>query len=314
MKTFWFPKLLVLALLILSMAIPVSVMADMGGGDGGQSVVGTLILDNKNPDTWQRIADGKYGVFTYNSSGDTLNWSLAVAGLGETPTQYSLIYYANPYPGNFPGALIWSGESTAEGRIDVALNSVDLGIDLPTPPDSNMVTSHAAPPDSYTHHYGAKIWLVPSSCYDSNTKSITSWQPDKFLFETDLINYVDTDKTGGSETSLTTTVTEAQATIAFSRDPSDLVFGSVAIGSCSSVHTITITNIGNVPIIVTLTPSAGFYTSCLKLDGALVPTGGWQTSKLDEDESYTFGATVCPLPGLSGTQVGTITYMAEFAP
>lgn len=299
--------------MVLTLLVPTSVMADMGGGDGGQSVVGTLILDNKNPDTWQRIADGKYGVFTYNSSGDTLNWSLAVTGLGSVETPYSLIYYANPYPGNNPGALIWSGSSTTEGRID-ASSIIDLGMDLPSEPDSNMVTSHVGPPDSYTHPFGAKIWLVPTNCYNAGTKRIILWQPENILFETDLITYIDTNKVGGTDVGLTTTVTEPASNIAFTVSEQNLNFGSVAIGDCSSPQTITIHNTGNVPINVIGTPSAGFYTSCLKLNGLLVPVGGWQTGVIGIGGSTTFAATVCPLAGLSGTQVGSLTFMAEYVP
>lgn len=310
---------ILMVLVISVMAIPSLVLSDSGGGDGGQSVDGTLILDNKNTTTWQRIADGKYGIFTYNSSGDKLNWSLAVAGL-DVETSYSLIYFANPYPGNNPGALIWTQTSGADGRIDVAARSDDLGMDLPTAPDSNMLVDHSVAPDLYAHPYGAKIWLIPSAYYVGG--QVTTWNSTvaaSILFETDLITYVDTNKSGGSITGLTTIVTEPVAKLSFAVTPTNIPFGAVAIGDCSpsGANIITISNDGNVPIIVTGIPSAGFYATSLKLGdiGAeiLAPTGGWKTTEIIPAGFATFSAVVCPLPGLSGTQTGSLTFMAEYA-
>jgi hypothetical protein len=314
MKTKIFSILMILVMTV--MIIPAVAFA--AAPDGGLSSDGILILDNKDS-AWQRIADGKYGVFTYNSSGPTLDWSLAVQGL-DNDTLYSLIYFADPYPGNFPGALIWSGTSTSIGRIDVALNSVNLGMDLPTAPDSNMLVSHAGAPDFYMHPYGAKIWLIPSAYYVGG--QVITWNATleaKTFFETDLITYTDTNKSG-SGISLTTTVIEPVAIMSFTVTtiPVDgsLDFGPVEIGHCSTPgQIITITNTGTVPIIVTATPSAGFYAVSLKLGGALVPTGGWKTATIPVGTvPVTFSATVCPLPGLTGTQTGTLTFMAEFAP
>jgi PDZ domain-containing secreted protein len=63
----WFPEiseLCLLVVLLLVMVIPLPVYA--ATPDGGTSSVGTLILDNKDA-AWQRISDGKYGVFTNRS-------------------------------------------------------------------------------------------------------------------------------------------------------------------------------------------------------------------------------------------------------
>ena len=311
-------KLLILAILVLTLAIPISAMADSGGGDGGQSVVGTLILDNKDGSTWQRIADGKYGIFTYNSSGNTLDWTLAVAGLGATPTAYSLIYFADPYAGNNPGALIWSGTSTVAGRIDVALTNTNLGIDLPSAPDSNMVVSHAGAPDFYTHPYGAKIWLLPSAYYDAGLKKLLAWNStvvSSILFETDLITYVDTDKALPTGTPLTTIVTVPPSILSLGVQPvQGLNFGSVAIGQCSpsQANIITLTNTGTVPITVTAVPTAGFYANSLKFGGVLATT--WTSVRMLPAAVITLDAQVCPLPGLTGTVTGSVAFIATFAP
>jgi hypothetical protein len=298
------------------MALPLLALADGGGGDGGQSTVGTLILDNKDSTTWQRIADGKYGVFTYNSSGPTLDWSLAVTGLGTTPTAYSLIYFADPYPGNKPGALIWSGTSGTDGRIDVALTNTDLGIDLPTAPDSNMLVSHAGPPDLYTTPLGAKIWLIPSVYYNADTKSVIAWNTaliSSTLFETDLILYTDTNKPSAGGTSLVTTVTMPASILSLGVSPvQGLNYGSVSIGSCSGWQDIVLTNTGTVPITVTALPSAGFYTTSLYFGSILAKD--WVSAKILPSGTLTLNTKVCPLPGLTGTLTGSVAFIATFAP
>lgn len=309
-------QFLILAIMVLSLLVPTMVTADGGGGDGGQSVIGTLILDNKDGTTWQRIADGKYGVFTYNSSGNTLDWTLNVVGL--TPsTTYSLIYFADPYPGNKPGALIWSGDS-GTGTISVALTSTELNMDLPSAPDSNMLVSHAGAPDNYLTPLGAKIWLIPSAYYNSTTKSVTAWNStvvSSILFETDLILYTDTNKPAPAGTPLVATVTMPASILSLGVSPVEgLNFGSVAINSCSTygANNIVLTNTGTVPITVTAVPSAGFYTTSLKFNGTLATA--WGSGKLLPAESITLNAQVCPLPGLTGTLTGSVAFIATFAP
>lgn len=307
-------QLIILALLLVTLVIPVSVQAVTF--DGGASTTGTLILDNKDI-AWQRITDGKYGVFTYNSSGDTLDYTLAVTGLGATPTAYSLIYFADPYPGDKPGALIWSGTSTSTGRID-ATSSIDLGMDLPTAPDSNMLLSHAGAPDFYNTPTGAKIWLIPTAYYNATTKSVTAWNPtvtSSILFETDLIIYTDTNKPLPAGTPLTTTVTVPPAILSLGVSPVEgLTFGSVNIGSCSTAgaNIITLTNTGTVPIIVTAVPTAGFYANSLKFGGILATD--WASAKMESGATLALDAQVCPLPGVTGTITGSVAFIATFAP
>jgi hypothetical protein len=257
-------------------------------------------------------------VFTYNSSGDTLDFTLAVAGLSTTPTAYSLIYFADPYPGNKPGALIWSGISTSAGRIDVAATSVELGMDLPTAPDSNMLVSHAGAPDNYSTPLGAKIWLIPSAYYNATTKSVTAWNTTviaSILFETDLILYTDTNKPVPTVMPLSTTVTVPPATLSVAvSPPTGLAFGSVNIGACSTAgaNIITLTNNGTVPITVTAIPTAGFYANSLKFGGVLATA--WNSGKMAPGAVLTLDAQVCPLPGVTGTITGSVAFVATFAP
>ena len=307
---------ILMVLVISVMAIPTLVQAVTF--DGGTSSPGILILDNKDGSTWQRITDSKYGIFTYNASGNTLDFTLAVTGLGATPTAYSLIYFADPYPGNKPGALIWSGTSTSVGRIDVSLTSIDLGIDLPSAPDSNMLVSHAGAPDYYTTPLGAKIWLIPSAYYVGG--QVIAWNPtvvSSILFETDLILYTDTNKvpttTTPSGTPLVTTVTMPASILSLGVSPvQGLNYGSVSIGSCSGWQDIVLTNTGTVPIKVTAIPSAGFYATSLYFGSVLAKD--WVSSTIPPSGVLTLNTKVCPVPGLTGVLAGSVAFIATFAP
>ena len=139
-----------------------------------------LILENKNPANWDEVYDndGTFGVMEYDSAGIDFSYSLTAEGL-ETDEPYSLIYYADPWPGDNPGALIGAG--TADGTDLSFAGETDLGMDLPSLPDKNYPN-------------GAKIWLVPSDCYDAETNAITVWSPSRFLFETEPITYKEYDE------------------------------------------------------------------------------------------------------------------------
>ena len=140
----------------------------------------TLELENKNPTTWMPIIDGRSGTLTYNQAGPTFDYTFTGQGL-QASTNYCLIYYAEPWAGNHPGALIATMTTDGSGSVTQSA-SVNLNMDLPTSPD-------------YRYPAGAKIWLVPCSGYDSVNKKITGWNPTSYLFENNpiLINYDDTD-------------------------------------------------------------------------------------------------------------------------
>ena len=134
-----------------------------------------LSLENKHGEGWFITVDQTYGTLEFNPCGTPFAFTLTATGL--TPsTNYSLIYYADPWAGDNPGALIWSGNTDASGNINTS-GSTPLGINLPDPADGNYST-------------GAKIWLIPSSAYDAPTKSVTAWPYDQsWLFEYNLIKY-----------------------------------------------------------------------------------------------------------------------------
>jgi len=145
----------------------------------GEQLIGTLQLENKDTSPNSNYPDGKYlilhdaynGTLTYDMVGATFKYTFT----GTAPlasTKYYLIYYADPWAGNHPGALLGSGMTGLSGNI-VLSGSVDTG-SLPNAADGNSP-------------YGAKIWLV--SDYDPVTNSLTAWNPNNYLFETGLIIY-----------------------------------------------------------------------------------------------------------------------------
>jgi len=160
---------------------------------------GELTLENKDPDSdWAIIDDDTYGELRYSTEGEEFGYDFQ--GFGLDDIEYSLIYYAdtedrfNDWGGDNPGALIATG--TAVGGALTLSGSVYLGMDLPHPDDANgYFYDYTLPPDLYDNATGAKIWLVPSECYDADNTKVISWEPTRFLFETDLINYEYTDVT-----------------------------------------------------------------------------------------------------------------------
>jgi len=143
----------------------------------------TLRLENETivqGGPWTVINDGIYADLTW-SDGPTFAYILNGQGLAAN-TQYSLIYYADGWPGNNPGAFIGTHMTNGTGGIAGA-GSPNLGIDLPTSPDGNLAI-------------GAKIWLVLSSDYNNgafSTGPMTSWNPGSYLFEGNVyIHYNDT--------------------------------------------------------------------------------------------------------------------------
>jgi len=157
-----------------------------------------LILENKDPaNAYTVINDNTVATLIYNPSGNEFEYALVGSGL-KPLTEYSLIYYADEpdrfvdWGGNNPGALIGSGTTTGNGNL-VMDDSINLNMNLPCPPDSNIDGEDYRDTDGYSNAHGAKLWLVPSSLYSENTKMIIGgWNPTEYLFETDLISYIDT--------------------------------------------------------------------------------------------------------------------------
>ena len=187
----------------------------------------TLILENKNS-SWGIISDDIQANLSYNSTGPEFEYSLTATGLQPT-TGYSLIYYADKqgrltnWGGDNPGAFIAGGVSNGSGILTLQ-GSVNLGMNLPSEPDENIDTyNYCGEPDKYHTCHGAKIWLVPSSNYNSVERKVITWNSTAFLFETDLIHY-NYSVSQGTEGDLLDVVS-------ISVTPSTLNFGAIPRGT-----------------------------------------------------------------------------------
>jgi predicted ribosomally synthesized peptide with SipW-like signal peptide len=162
----------------------------------------TLILEDKDA-IWDVIQNNKQGTLTYNVSGNEFVGTFNATGLTAT-TSYSLIYYADKDPrfgswgGNNPGAVIATFITNGSGNIVAVPVNQNLGMDLPASPDWNInpvpnYCDNNNTFDDYNTCAGAKIWLVPTSNLTGGTiLPLNAWNPSTYLFETDLINYSDT--------------------------------------------------------------------------------------------------------------------------
>jgi hypothetical protein len=140
----------------------------------------TLTLENKVKvgTEWEVIADANKATLTYNTEGATFDYNVT-GKVPQASTLYSLIYYADPWDGKgltgLAGKLIGTATSDGGGAITLSGN-IDTGT-MPNADDANA-------------SIGAKLWLVPSADYDVANHVMTGWNPDNYLFETGLVNYV----------------------------------------------------------------------------------------------------------------------------
>lgn len=172
-------KLAVTALIItIILAISVTAYAKNGKSEpAGKSNTGHLYLREKDPSTWEIIADGAWGKMKYNLSGPEFDFVFNGHGL-EPGMDYTLIYYPDSWPGT--GLIcLGSGAADEDGNVHIKA-SMDTG-DMPAENDDNY-------PD------GAKIWLVLSGDVDCENAEMVGWTPDEYLFEHDLITFDDTDE------------------------------------------------------------------------------------------------------------------------
>jgi len=143
-------------------------------GQAGNSNIAHLYLYEKDPDTWEITEDGAWGKMKYNLSGDEFEFVFNGHGL-EAGSNYTLIYYPDPWPGN---GLICLGNGVANkgGNVHIA-ESCDIDF-LPVVLDDNFPV-------------GAKIWLVLSADVDCDitTSCMVGWNPAEYLFEDDLIQF-----------------------------------------------------------------------------------------------------------------------------
>ena len=162
---------LVIAAIVMSAVVGMAVAKK--DGQAGKSNVAHLYLYEKDPATWDIVEDGAWGKMKYNLEGPEFDFVFNGHGL-EPNTEYTLIYYADPWPGT-GGCDIASGTSNEDGDIHLA-DSVDIGT-IPVDGDDNDE---------------AKIWLVLSDDYNADDDKMSGWNPAEYLFENNLITYTET--------------------------------------------------------------------------------------------------------------------------
>lgn len=146
----------------------------------------TTYLYEKDPTTWDVVANGGAAMLKYLPEGEVFHFMLTAVNL--TPHQnYSLIYYPDPFPGN---GLICLGSNTAgvDGRLH--MKTVGTGGTYTPPVDTGDLPAEG---DLNT---GAKIWLVLTDDIGgvcSEADHMTAWNPTEYLFENSLIYFADTD-------------------------------------------------------------------------------------------------------------------------
>jgi len=140
----------------------------MGGivGQAGNSNNGFVKLVEKNPETWEIVAEDTWGKLKYSLTGDDFDFHFNGHGL-VPDNEYALIYYPDPWPG---AGLIVFGTDIAdeEGNVHIK-GTAEIDV-LPAEGDENE---------------GAKIWLVLAG--DVGEDAMAGWNPGEYLFEYDLI-------------------------------------------------------------------------------------------------------------------------------
>jgi hypothetical protein len=266
----------------------------------------TMDLENKNTSTWVPIVDGIGGTLGYNLSGPTFDYGLNATGLADG--DYSMIYYADTgdryddwggVVATGVGRVIGTGVSS--GGVLMISGSVELNMDLPCLPDANAYFyDYTQAPDGYANATGAKIWVVPTSVLTSGAMPVSTWTPnDNWLFETNLINYDDTD-------------VAPLDLIAISVTPESVDFGILAPGQTGTDSAV-VANIGLVSVDVSITiPATGIFKNIVLdwgIDSDAVATIGFGNSDTAQ-LSLTVPGGYTP----AGSEIGSITFNAVVTP
>ena len=154
--------------------------------EGDNAMVDVTLTHKDGEPDWNPI--GNNSSLSYAPMGNEFYFELDAIEL-EASISHSLIYYADPWPGNNPGAVM--AAFTTDGNGDVTSSGhVDLGMNIPHADDDNF-------------DEGAKVWVVLSSnLTNGNAMPMIGYDHTKYLTEyseildedyTDLVKYEDTD-------------------------------------------------------------------------------------------------------------------------
>lgn len=135
----------------------------------------TILFENKDAsDDYlydPYLLDTMYGDMTF----DIYTNDFTFNGYGLDQEEYSLIYYTDDWPGD-NGQLIQTGTPDASGYLALT-GTLPSGLPVALDYDYDLAGGKYA-----------KIWLVPSSDYDSG--QMIAWHPEKILFEIETITTV----------------------------------------------------------------------------------------------------------------------------
>lgn len=153
----------------------------------------SVLLIQKNTSTWEVLPNSPWAFIQYVPCGPEFEFIITTGGL-DSGTSYSLIYYADSDTGDnkdastFPIMVIyyWEPGDNVSGSF-----SNDIDTSLPTWSDKNRAENDYYASDGYANPHGAKLWLVPT---DDVEGGLLTWENmADYLWETDLIMYIDTD-------------------------------------------------------------------------------------------------------------------------
>lgn len=156
-----------------------------------------LVLVAKDSGDWSIETNAGVGYLLYGMVSPEFMYAFWATGL-EAEEDYSLIYYTDTEDryvdwGGKDGAVLATFTSDSGGNIDFEDGATELEMHMPNEDDANSSYYDYTVSDGYAHPFGAKIWLVPSDCLSEGGElPVIVWAPNRFLFETDLIYYIDT--------------------------------------------------------------------------------------------------------------------------
>jgi hypothetical protein len=299
-------KMLIGIVAMISLAmLATNVLAQVTGTAGiicnSASDCTTTILNlcAKDSTTWQCIS-GATATLTFGTVSPTFKGTLKTNGLTAS-TAYALIY--KPDKADRFASDKWNG---AGGVVIATFNGdqaglaidVDLGINLPNAGDWNInpdpnYCNKANTFDSYAHCAGAKIWIVLASDLTSGTLPLANWNPNKWLFETDLVTYTEGNPTA---TCVSNACTPIVCGISATGSPD---FGSMVQGTTSqSGSTTLVANTGNVQVTPKISGANWVGNTYSGNSNAWMPVGATQWTVTD-------WASVVPLT-TTPTSIGVI--------
>lgn len=150
----------------------------------GEQLKGELAFQNKykpaaeSPDVVIDFVDDIEGLLTYKVKDSTFKYDFT-GKVTKASTQYSLIHYVDPWPGN--GVGTWPGTDPSLGELAKATS------------DGTGAITFSGDKELNSSLVSAKLWLVPSASYNPGTMKMVAFPEKDILFETGLMDYYDAD-------------------------------------------------------------------------------------------------------------------------